>query len=122
MTKQDQIIECENRLLTAFKNKDIEVVDELLHDDLLFVIPDGQIVSKAMDLANLRSGVMKINDINASEQQICIIDDIATVAVTIHLSATYAGNSINHKYRYLRVWKLVNNAWKVIAGSGFQIQ
>lgn len=121
MTKQEQVIECEKRLLAAFKNNDIKAVDQLLHDNLLFNIPNGQTVTKEMDIANLRSGVMKIDEIQASEQQISIIDDIATVAVTIHVRAKYADNLMDSKFRYLRVWKLINNSWQVIAGSGFQI-
>jgi len=121
MTKQEQVIECEKRLLMAFKNNDIEVVDELLHDNLLFNIPNGQTVTKEMDIANLRSGVMEVNEIKISEQQICIIDDIATVAVTIHIKGKFADNLMDNKFRYLRVWKLIDNSWKVIAGSGFQI-
>lgn len=121
MTKHEQIIECEKRLLDAFLTNNIEVVEELLHDNLLFNIPTGQTVTKEMDIANLRSGIMKIEKMEASEQQISIIDNIATVAVTNHVKALYAGNLMDSKFRYLRVWKLVNNSWKEIAGSGFQI-
>lgn len=121
MTKQEQIIECEKRLLAAFKNNDIEVVEELLHDNLLFNIPNGQTITKEMDIANLRSGVMEIIEISISEQQICVTDDIATVAVTMYVRANLSNNLIESKFRYLRVWKFANNSWKVIAGSRFQI-
>jgi ketosteroid isomerase-like protein len=121
MIKKQQIIECEKRLLAAFKNNDIEVVEELLHDNLLFNIPNGQTVTKEMDIANLRSGFIKIIEISTSEQQICITDNIATVAVTMHVRAKYEDNLMENKFRYLRVWKFDNDSWKVIAGSGFQI-
>lgn len=121
MTKQEQIIECEKRLLTAFKNIDLEVIEELLHDNLLFIIPTGQTVTKEMDMENIRSGDMKIVELSISDQQICVTDDIATVAVTMHIRAQHAGDFMENKFRYLRVWKLFNNSWKVIAGSGIQI-
>lgn len=110
MTKQEQIIECEKRLLAAFKDNDIEVVEELLHDNLLFNIPTGQTVTKEMDIANLRSGVMKIVELSTSDQQICVTDDIATVAVTMHIRAQHEGNLMENKFRYLRVWKLFNSS------------
>jgi ketosteroid isomerase-like protein len=121
MTQEEQIKECESKLLNALKNGDINLLDELLHDELLFNIPTGQTISKAMDIENYRSGVMTVYDLSPSNQTISIIDDIATVVVSIHLNAKYADQMIDGNFRYLRVWKLFGNSWKVIAGSGCQI-
>jgi hypothetical protein len=121
MTQDEQIIECENRLLEALKIGDIKVLDELLHDNLIFNIPTGQTITKAMDIDNYRSGILTVSKISTTDQIIKSIDDISTVAVTLHLKAKYADQVIDGKFRYLRVWKLAGNSWKVIAGSGFQI-
>lgn len=101
MTKQEQIIECENKLLKALQDNNIEVTKELIHDNLLFNIPTGQTVTKEMDIANLRSGIMTISKITARDQIISVTEDIAVVAVTIHLKARYAGNLIDGNFRYL---------------------
>ena len=121
MSQHEQIIECEKRLLEALKTGDIKVLDELLHDNLIFNIPTGQTITKAMDIENYRSGILTVSEVSATDQIITSIDDISTVAVTLHLKATYADQIVDGKFRYLRVWKLVGNSWKVIAGSGFQI-
>ncbi len=122
MTQDEQIIECEKRLLEAVKTRDIQVLDELLHDNLIFNIPTGQTITKEMDIENYRSGIMTVYDISISDQTISTIENISTVVVTVYLKAKYADQIIDGKFRYLRVWKLFNNSWKVIAGSGFQIQ
>jgi ketosteroid isomerase-like protein len=122
MTQDEQINECEKRLMEALKIGDIKVLDELLHDNLIFNIPTGQTITKSMDIENYRSGIMKVSEIVATDQIINTIDNISTVAVTLQLEAKYAGQIIEGKFRYLRVWKLVENSWKVIAGSGFQFQ
>jgi hypothetical protein len=75
-----------------------------------------------MDIENYNSGIMTVYDIYTSDQTINTIDNISTVVVTVYLKAKYADQIIDGKFRYLRVWKLFNNSWKVIAGSGFQIQ
>lgn len=121
MTPEDQIIELENRLLVALKTGDDKILEELLHDNLIFNIPTGQTITKSMDISNYQSGIMTVSEIVVSDRIIQTIDDIATVAVTLHLKATYADQYIDGKFRYLRVWKLFDNSWKVIAGSGFQI-
>lgn len=120
MTQEEQILQCENRLLEAMKIGDIKVLDELLHDNLIFNIPTGQTITKAMDIENYRSGILKVSQIVATEQIITIIEDTSTVAVTLQLKVKYADQIVDGKYRYLRVWKEFNNSWKVIAGSGFQ--
>lgn len=121
MTRDEQVIECERRLLEAMKTSDIKVLDELLHDDLIFNIPTGQTITKAMDIENYRSGVLTVFEILATDQIIKSIDDISTVVVTLHLNVKYAEQIVDGKFRYLRVWKLIDNSWKVIAGSGIRI-
>ncbi len=115
--KQAQIIESEERLLASLKNSDVEQLDELLHDHLLFIIPNGQTITKAMDLAAYRSGHMSIEAIASSEQVINVIDDTAIVSVSIALQGKYIDQVLDGKFRYLRVWKLYGHQWKVIAGS-----
>ena len=122
MTQDEQIIECEKRLLEALKTGDIQVLDELLHDNLIFNIPTGQTITKEMDIENYRSGIMTVYDILTTDRTIKTTENISTVVVTVYLKAKYADQIIDGKFRYLRVWKLSNNSWSVIAGCGFQIQ
>lgn len=122
MTQDEQIFECEKRLLEALKTGDIQVLDELLHNNLIFNIPTGQTINKEMDIENYRSGIMTVYDISTSDQIIKTVENVSTIVVTVYLKAKYADQIIDGKFRYLRVWKLTDNAWKVIAGSGVQIQ
>ncbi|MFV8328493.1 nuclear transport factor 2 family protein [Flavobacterium sp. ZS1P14] len=121
MTQEKQIIDCENKLLEAIKIGNIKILEELLHDSLIFNIATGETITKSMDIENYRSGIMTIHDISATDQIIKTIENISTVAVTVHLKGKYGDQIIDGKFRYLRIWKLFNNSWKIIAGSGFQI-
>ena len=121
MTQLQQIIDCESQLLQAIKTSDIKILAALFHVDLIFNIPTGQTITKPMDIENYRSGIMTVSEITATDQIIKTIDDIATVVVTINLKAKYANQTIDGKFRHLRVWKLFDNSWKVIAGSGMSI-
>lgn len=122
MKQQEQIIECEKKLLEAMKTGNIKTLDELLHDGLIFNIPTGETITKTMDIENYKSGIMLVTEILATDQIIKSVDDVSIVSVTIYLKAKYNNHLIDGKFRYLRVWKLFNDSWKVIAGSGFQIQ
>ena len=119
--KKDIIVKIEQEILDAMKNCNIQKLDKLLHEKLLFNIPNGQTITKAIDLEIYNSGNITINEISSSEQEINIIEDTAIVSVIIEMKGTYFNDSINGKYKVIRVWKLLNNQLKVIAGSSIAL-
>lgn len=54
--KIESIVTAEIELLTAIKNADVAALENLLHDDLLFNLPDGNTITKEFDLNSHRSG------------------------------------------------------------------
>ncbi|MBE9052473.1 nuclear transport factor 2 family protein [Nostocales cyanobacterium LEGE 11386] len=116
-TPKAQVIANEKKLLSAMKTNNVELLDQLLHDELLFNGPSGETVTKAMDLENYRSGNINLHTVESSELMLNMVADDVVVAVTVEIIGNYLGQEINGKFRYLRVWKLFENNWKVIAGS-----
>lgn len=116
------ILSKENELINAMLQADIQKLDQCLCDNLLFTIPNGQTITKAMDLEAYKAGQMQIKTISASEQMVQIIEDTAVVCSTIAMEGHYFEHTIDGRYRFMRVWKLVDNTWKVIAGSSTVLQ
>ena len=116
-TVEAEIAACEAALLRAITTNDVGLLAELLHDDLLFNGPDGQTGTKAQDLANYRSGGIQLRRADASDRLVKAIGDDVVVAVTVTLEGSYLGVPVDGRYRYLRVWKHLGGAWRVIAGS-----
>jgi ketosteroid isomerase-like protein len=112
------IIECESKLLDAFTNKDLITLDAYIHDSALFVLPNGLTVTKSMVLDNYRNGNTAMSSIKSSDQKINLIDDTAIVSVNLEMTGQYNDQVISQQFRYIRVWKLSNDTWKVIAVSG----
>ena len=112
-----EIQNCEETLLQAIKENDIEVLDQLLHNDLLFVNPMGQVITKAIDMANYRSGQITIDLIAGSDQIINLINNNAVVTVLIKLKGKYLEHSLDESFQYLRVWTKQEGTWKIIGGS-----
>jgi hypothetical protein len=119
--KKDLIVNAEIELLTAIKYADVSVLERILHDDLLFNLPTGETITKEFDLNSYRSGKMKIDSLEASDQIINIIDDSAVVTVSVSLKGTYDNNTINGVFKYIRVWKQFEGHLKIIAGSCVQL-
>lgn len=118
---KDEIIACEKRLMDAMKNSNMAVLDELLHDDLLFNAATGQVIDKRMDLAAYESGNMIIKDLAIIEQEIRIFENVAIVSVLLNLKGDFMGSTIEGKVRFFRTWKRINGDWKMIGGSSVNV-
>ena len=93
MTKPE-IIDLENTLLEAIKKSDISVLEKILHDDLLFMVPTGDVITKALDLASHHAGEMVVEEIIPTIEQIKIIEDTAVVTVVYDSKGSMHGNRI----------------------------
>ena len=116
-SRESQVIASENSLLEAMKTNNVERLDALLHDDLLFNGPTGETATKAIDLQNYRSGNIHLHTVASSDRIVHLIGDTAVVAVTVTLKGDYLDQALDGKFRYIRVWRFAESSWKVIAGS-----
>ncbi|WCL50449.1 nuclear transport factor 2 family protein [Leptospira sp. GIMC2001] len=115
------ITENEDQLIIAMKLGNVSALDKLIHKDLVFTIPNGQTVTKEMDLENYRKGLFKIKEITLKDRKITIVDNIAIVISVIHLEASYGAHEINGNFSYMRIWKEFDQNWQIIAGSSVEI-
>lgn len=119
--KRNEILNLENTLYEAIKNSDTEVLDKLLHADLLFVVPSGQTITKEMDLQTYRAGNLKVNEIIPKVEKLNIIEDLAVITLQMELKGDYNNEPFEAKYRYIRFWKKFPEGIKVVGGSGMAI-
>ena len=116
-TITSEIIQFEDRLMGAIRNCDIDHLDFLIHDDLLFIGPDGVPITKMIDLEKYRSEAIKIFDLNISNRTISVHGDTAVVVVHVSQAGTHDDIPFDGNYQYLRVWKIFGDSWQIIAGS-----
>jgi ketosteroid isomerase-like protein len=115
-TVETQIVEAEERLRLAMLASDVSVLDDLLAPQLIATSHLGEIVRKQDDLAAHKSGLIKINELNPSEQQIRLYGEVAIVFVRMQISGTYNGNPANGDFRFTRVWAISpNGTWHIVA-------
>jgi len=117
MTAKEQIEEMEKQLLSAIKANNSSALEELLHDDLLFNLQDGKTITKQMDLEVYVSGNINVNEIITQNQSIQVIGDNAVVTKIVQLRGLYFNQAFEGLYKYIRVWKLFEGKWQVIAGA-----
>jgi ketosteroid isomerase-like protein len=113
-----EILELEARIRRAQLDADVAALDGLIAGELLFTGPDGQLGSKAQDLAAHGSGVVKFREHEPEELRVRRVGaDVAVTALRARLAVEVAGALVSGTYRYTRVWARENGgSWRVVGG------
>ena len=112
-----EIVSLEAALRSAQLSADVDALARLISDDLLFTGPDGQLATKAQDLAAHRSGTVRIREHRPTELRVRRLGpDAAVVALRTQLVVDVQGNTVQGAYRYTRVWSREGGQWRVAGG------
>lgn len=108
----------EEQLRRATLASDVDSLDRLLDDALVFSGPTGALVAKDEDLENHRSGRQKLERLDAHAFTIELFgDDVGIVSVLADLAGTFDGERFEGTFRYVRTWRKERGDWRVIAGA-----
>ena len=118
---ESQIIKLEEELRLAMLHNDVEKLDELIDDSLIFTTPNGGVVTKQMDLDAHRAKIQIMTTMSASEQVIQTYESCVVVSVKMEIKGQYNDTPILGNYRYLRVWSKIKDKYRVVAGSVVQL-
>lgn len=120
ITRED-IVEVENKLFSAQLVSNVDILDQLLHDDLIAVAPTGQVITKETDLNSHRAKTMIIEEASTEIDDIKITGDTALSIVTMTAKGKVMGTPLEGKFRYFRVWKRFDEQLQVIGASFMQL-
>jgi ketosteroid isomerase-like protein len=112
-----EIRAAEARLVEAIRASDVTAPDQLIHDRLRFIGPDGVVYSKEDDLARHRSGIQRITALDVHQLDIERHGSTTVVIVDTRLEGSISGTPFAGRCRYLRVWQKIDDAWVIIAGQ-----
>ena len=113
-----EIVGLEVQLRAAQLAADVSALDVLIAEELLFTGPDGQLGTKAQDLAAHRTGAVRIRAHDPEELRIRRVGpDVAVTALRTRLAVEVAGTLVQGTYRYTRIWaREGDGAWRVVGG------
>src|SRR5262252_4700253 len=94
----------EERLWRAQLSADVEALDDLIADDLLFTGLTGALETKAADLQQHGSGALKITKLEPLDVRVRAIPGGAITSVKMDAAAVIGGKLTSAILRYTRVW------------------
>lgn len=106
----------EERLWRAQLSGDVEALDDLIADDLLFTGLAGSLETKAGDLQQHRSGALKITKLEPLELHVRAIPGGAITSVKMDAAALIAGKHTSAILRYTRVWIVEDGRCQIAGG------
>ncbi len=105
----------ENRLQNAMLNSNVDELNELLADELIFTNHVGHLMTKQDDLDLHKSGVLEIKKIDLKNLKIKLLNDVALVNVEAKVIGIFNNEKSENRLRFSRVWsKKSNDLWQVI--------
>ena len=120
-SEQSEIEIAEQTLRSAMLASDVLILHQLIDDDLLFIGPDGSVLSKEDDLGFHRTGEQRITALDFQDQHIRAKGAVASVSVLAYVAGVFKGHAFEGRFRYLRVWHRASGGWRVVAGSVFAL-
>jgi ketosteroid isomerase-like protein len=113
-----EIVAAEAELREAQLGADVAALDRLISEELLFTGPDGQLGTKAQDLAAHGSGVVRFRAHEPEELRVRRVGaNVAVTALRARLAVEVGGALAQGTYRYTRVWaREGDGAWRVVGG------
>jgi hypothetical protein len=118
----DPILAREEELRQAQLSSDVEALDRLLDDELVFTTLNGSVVGKGDDLALHRSGMFKITRMDPGERHVLRLGTVVAVSVRMETAARIDGAEVSGPLRYTRVWCERPGGWRVVAGHMSTVQ
>lgn len=113
-----ELVALEARLRRAQLDADVQALDRLIAESLLFTGPDGSLGTKAQDLEAHRTGAVRFRRHEPEELRVRRVGpDVAVAALRARLEVEVAGASVAGTFRYTRVWaRERGGAWQVVGG------
>jgi ketosteroid isomerase-like protein len=120
-TTEQEIRDIERAFAQAMKQRDIAFLDRLLSDEVIFTNFQGNLTSKAQDLAPFESGDLAITTYEAEDLMIRSYGSTAIANLGLKIEGTFRNEAFSGRYRYTRIYLKQNEQWQVIAAHATEI-
>jgi len=107
---------------TAFQHalltNNVAALDDMLHDQVRFIGPDGVTINKQQDIDAHRRGELVFSTVNQLERHIQVIEGVGITRAELRLVGTVAGDPVDVILVYTRTWLPTPAGWQIVAAHG----
>jgi ketosteroid isomerase-like protein len=112
------LLAAERALHAAQLASDVAALDQLLHERLVAIGPDGTRHTKEDDLAGYRSGASLITEMSEEDLEVLVAGSTGATLFTATIAGTFGGERMSARLRYTRTWTHDDTTgWRILAAS-----
>lgn len=111
----NELSKLENQRYQAMVHTDLELLDSMLDDGLIFTHASGKIDTKETFIKSLRSGTLTYKTIDLEDVEVRMYSSCGIVTGTSLLDINVKGEDRRLQLRFTTVWFKDQAGWKVVA-------
>ena len=112
---QETVLELEEQRYQAMVEQNVETLDSMLDDDLIFTHASGKIDTKATFLESLGSGTLIYKAVEIDNVKVRVYGDCGVINGESRLDLHVRGEDRTLNMLFTTVWVRDSNGWKVVA-------
>ena len=111
----DELRAAERRLQAAQLASDVDALDALIDERLVFTGPDGLLYGKQDDLRVHRSGEQRMTRVDEEDLRVLVVGSTGVTWFLGTLEGTTPDGPFTARVRYTRTWVHDGGAWRLVA-------
>ncbi|HVF29181.1 MAG TPA: nuclear transport factor 2 family protein [Pyrinomonadaceae bacterium] len=112
---EQEIMKANKEYDEAILRQDAAVFDRLMADDFFYTTSDGEVVTKAQELTNAKSGETKYESAQSHDVRMRVYGDAAVVTGRWKSKGVRRGKEFDENERYTTVYAKRGGSWQLVA-------
>lgn len=96
---------------------DVEKIRQVLAPEVVLTTPDGTVLSREDDLAELARGEFKAEVFNPGDMKVKVYGNCAVVTGSTRVMGTYKGKKFQDQFRWTDTFVKRNGKWRIVASQ-----
>jgi len=118
---EQELITLENEWANAWVKSDVAFFDRIMADDYTWTSPWGEVLTKAHNLALVKSGEDVIKSWVLADIEVRVYGDAAVVSGRDTIKETYKGEDVSSQNRWTHTWVKRAGRWQCVAAHSSEI-
>src|SRR5438105_13576711 len=121
-TVKTPILDLEHQRQQAQLRGDWQTIARLNAPDFSEIAGTGLIRTAAQNAEAMRSGILKFDNVDYSEQEVRLYGGVAIVTGIGHRSGSFGGSAFEQRFRYTRIYARQESGWRAVFAQTTRIE
>ena len=110
---EKEVLGLEDKRFGAMIKGDVNALDAMVHDQLLYTHSSGNTDTKPSWLESIKSGRTKYKAVNCSDRKVRLFGGVALITGRVAIEAEIGGQPRSLKLLFLNAWTKTPEGWKI---------